>query len=56
MPLSDDDCDVHHIFGVLRFESGNAVARGSWGAAKLDPAGQYIEQIELGSIDAAPVS
>ena len=56
MPLSDDDCDVPHIFGVLRFESGNAVARGSWGAAKLDPAGQYIEQIELGSIDAAPVS
>jgi hypothetical protein len=47
MPLSDDGVNVHYIFGVLRFESGIGLDRGTWGNGRLDPAGQYMEPIEV---------
>jgi hypothetical protein len=48
MPLSDDGVEVHHILGILRFESGTGVDRGSCGdGATLEMSGQYIEPIAL---------
>jgi hypothetical protein len=47
MPLSDDGMNVHYILGVLQFASGIGLDRGTWGEGKLDPAGQYMEPIEI---------
>jgi len=48
MPLSDDNQDVHHILGVMRFEFGASLDGGVWGAgAKLDPTWHYTETIEI---------
>jgi hypothetical protein len=50
MPLSDDGVNVHYILGSLQFESGMSLRRGTWGEGKLDPAGQYIEPIEIDAV------
>jgi hypothetical protein len=47
MPLSEDGVHVHYILGVLQFEPGVGLDRGTWGAGRLDPAGQYMEPIEI---------
>jgi hypothetical protein len=47
MPLSDDGVNVHYILGALKFESGMGLDKGTWGAGRLDPAGQYMEPIEI---------
>ena len=47
MPLSDDGINVHHILGVLMFESGIAINGGLWAESQLDPFAQYIEPIEI---------
>ena len=47
MPLSDDDTDAHHIFGVLRFEYESSIAAARWrDDAKLIPASAYVEQVD----------
>jgi hypothetical protein len=48
LPLSDDDTEVHHILGTLRFEYDLGLGCGSWGdGAKIDPSAQYIETIDI---------
>jgi hypothetical protein len=47
MPLSEDGVNVHYILGVLQFESGIGLDRGTWGTGRLDPAGQHMEPIEI---------
>ena len=48
MPLSEDDVDVHHILGGLRFESGSAIGCSlSDDGTKLDPSGQYFETVAI---------
>jgi hypothetical protein len=53
MPLSDDDAEAHHIFGVLRFEYESSIADARWReGATLVPASAYVEQVDT----ALPVS
>ena len=48
LPLSDDDTDVHHILGTLRFEHDVALDSGLWGAgATIDPSAQYMETVKI---------
>ena len=47
MPLSEDDFDVSHVLGILRFECGAAAEAGWREGAKLDPSGQHTESIEI---------
>ena len=48
MPLSDDDVEVNHILGVLRFEYDSSVAADRWrNDAKLIPDSAHIEQVEV---------
>jgi hypothetical protein len=53
MPLSDDNAEAHHIFGVLRFEYDSSIAADRWrDGAMLIPASAYVEQVDI----ALPVS
>jgi hypothetical protein len=47
LPLSDDGTNVHHILGVLEFESGLALDAGAWAASRLDPAKHSIVPIDV---------
>ena len=48
MPLSEDDCEVHHILGCMQFKYGMPQHIGSWGDdAQLDPLHQHTEMIEI---------
>ena len=56
MPLSDDDTEVHHILGVLRFEYESSIADARWReGATIIPTGTYVEQVgsDLPARDAA---
>lgn len=53
MPLSDDEENVQHILGTIRFESGIALDSGTWSESRLDPSEQYIEPIEVTAPTAA---
>jgi hypothetical protein len=48
LPLSEDGINVHHILGVLEFESGLALDNGAWAASRLDPTEQSIVPIDMG--------
>lgn len=48
MPLSEDDIEVGHILGILRYQSGVAADTGWREGAKLDPFGQHTELIDVG--------
>jgi hypothetical protein len=52
MPLSNDDWNVHHILGVLRFEFGAYFDCGIWGEeAKLDLSWRHNESITIDSLE-----
>jgi hypothetical protein len=53
MPLSDDNAEVHHIFGVLRFEYNSSATADRWrDNPTLIPASAYVERVDV----APPVS
>jgi hypothetical protein len=53
MPLSDDNVDVRHILGVLRFEYDSSAAADRWrDSAMLIPDSAYVEQVDT----APPIS
>jgi hypothetical protein len=48
MPLSDDNIEVNHILGVLRFEYDTSVAADRWrNDAKLIPDSAHVERVEI---------
>jgi len=48
MPLSDDGAEVHHIFGVLKFEYDQAVTADRWrDDPKLIPASAHVERVDI---------
>jgi len=48
VPLSDDDTDVHHILGALRFEFDTVFDGGMWGDhATMDPSAHYSEPVPI---------
>lgn len=48
MPLSDDNTEAHHIFGVLKFEYESSSADARWReGAMLIPASAYVEQVDI---------
>jgi hypothetical protein len=53
MPLSDDNRDVSHIFGVLKFEYNASSTADRWrDGATLIPASAHVERVEI----APPIS
>ena len=46
MPLTDGGRTVDYIFGAMNFTMGDAT-HGAWGGARLEPAEQYIEPVDM---------
>ncbi len=47
LPLSEDEASVSLILGALTFKYGSELAAGQWAHARLEPASQYVELVDL---------